>query len=638
MTKHLSFVVALLLVCNFSLAQKKLGLMIGSETIDAIESADEKAAAEWFQATYPDGVIVTPSTLANIKEVSTLWVAIDRVGIAAGWLNLPEAFRSVDAITALTNHVKAGGSLLLTNHATQLTAALGRIEERLAPGIFGSGPGLQNSDTWGVHPIIGNVEGQIYDHSNHAIYQGMTYREDLFAGIYCFESAGVKGDHNCMWDLNAYGLATNTNVVETWEELTNSVVLGTWNHVVDYCCAGIVDFAPTTDIAGRILAVGLAAYEWDLGESVNQYADQLALFTSNSLAYLLDNTDKDFNYGEPDDPIVIPTDDPATEPMAAVDGKVGLLIGFESIANIYDDDEKAAAEWFQTHFPEGIIITPSTLSDIEKVNTLWVAIDRQGIERGAFSLPEPFGNGDVAEALAKHVKAGGSLLLTNHATQLVTAIGRIDDTLAPNIFGSGEGGDNNDLWGANATIGNAEVYDHADHVLFTGLAKNNTLYPDHSFFPLVAAGHKEDHNCMWDLNTYGLTAGPNTVKAWEELTNSVVLGTWQHVTDYCCAGIIDFEPTTNFAGRILAIGLAAYEWAQNVEANPYQVNVEYMTWNALNYLNASSTKDTTTGIGSLFNERGEVRNGKCYTMAGRQIVDAPSKGIIITNGKKVIRK
>lgn len=340
MTKHLSFVVALLLVCNFSLAQKKLGLMIASETIDAIESADEKAAAEWFQATYPDGVIVTPSTLANIKEVSTLWVAIDRVGIAAGWLNLPEAFRSVDAITALTNHVKAGGSLLLTNHATQLTAALGRIEERLAPGIFGSGPGGQNSDIWGVHPIIGNVEGQIYDHSNHAIYQGMTYREDLFAGIYCFESAG----------------------------------------------------------------------------------------------------------------------------------------------------------------------------------------------------------------------------------------------------------------------------------------------------------HKEDHNCMWDLNAYGLTAEPNTVKAWEELTNSVVLGTWQHVTDYCCAGIIDFEPTTNFAGRILAIGLAAYEWAQNVEANPYQVNVEYMTWNALNYLNASSTKDTATGIDSLVNERGEVRNGKCYTMAGRQIVDAPSKGIIITNGKKVIRK
>ena len=36
--------------------------------------------------------------------------------------------------------------------------------------------------------------------------------------IYCFEGAGVKGDHNCMWDLNAFGLAPSPNVVKAWEE------------------------------------------------------------------------------------------------------------------------------------------------------------------------------------------------------------------------------------------------------------------------------------------------------------------------------------------------------------------------------------------------------------------------------------
>jgi hypothetical protein len=67
--------------------------------------------------------------------------------------------------------------------------------------------------------------------------------------------------------------------------MTNSSVLGTWNHVVDYCCAGIVDFAPTTTFAGRILAVGLASYEWNVG-GTNQYQDQLETFTANCIAYL----------------------------------------------------------------------------------------------------------------------------------------------------------------------------------------------------------------------------------------------------------------------------------------------------------------------------------------------------------------
>ena len=215
-----------------------------------------------------------------------LWVMCDRIGIGHGWQKLPGDLASTATIEALKAFTNDGGNLLLTNHATQLTVALGRIADAYAPGIFGDGEGGENGDIWGVHPIIGNVEGQIYDHSGHDIYWGMTYEPTLFAGIYCFESAGVKGDHNCMWDLNAYGLAPNPNVVTAWEETTNSTVLGTWNHVVDYCCAGIVDFAPTTTCPARILAVGLAAYEWNLGGTANQKQDQLERFTANCISYL----------------------------------------------------------------------------------------------------------------------------------------------------------------------------------------------------------------------------------------------------------------------------------------------------------------------------------------------------------------
>ena len=267
----------------------KLAMLVPNDY--ATGSADEKDAVAWFQQNYVDagrGVIYTPATIddLDIEQNPMLWVMCDRIGIGHGWQKLPGDLAGTATIEALKAFTNDGGNLLLTNHATQLTVALGRIADAYAPGIFGDGEGGENGDIWGVHPIIGNVEGQIYDHSGHDIYWGMTYEPSLYAGIYCFESAGVKGDHNCMWDLNAYGLAPNPNVVTAWEELTNSTVLGTWNHVVDYCCAGIVDFAPTTTCPARILAVGLAAYEWNLGGTANQKQDQLERFTANCISYL----------------------------------------------------------------------------------------------------------------------------------------------------------------------------------------------------------------------------------------------------------------------------------------------------------------------------------------------------------------
>ena len=166
----------------------------------ATGSADEADAAAWFKTKYVDagrGVLLTPATIddLDIEKFSSCWVMCDRIGIERGWQNLPGNLAGVTTIEALKAFCSDGGNLFLTNHATQLTVALGRIAEAYAPGIYGSGEGGQNNDVWGVHPIIGNIEGQIYDHSSHDIYQGMTYEPSLYAGIYCFEGAGVKGDH-----------------------------------------------------------------------------------------------------------------------------------------------------------------------------------------------------------------------------------------------------------------------------------------------------------------------------------------------------------------------------------------------------------------------------------------------------------
>ena len=528
---------------------------------DYTNSTDEKDAVAWFKKNYVDtnkGILITPSSIdeLDIEKQAACWVMCDRIGIDKGWQNLPGNLASNATIEALKAFTADGGNLLLTNHATQLTVGLGRIAEAYAPGIYGSGEGGQNNDVWGVHPIIGNVEGQIYDHSAHDIYRGMTYEPTLFAGIYGFESAGVKGDHNCMWDLNAYGLAPNPNVVTAWEELTNSTVLGTWNHVVDYCCAGIVDFAPTTSFAGRILAVGLAAYEWNIG-GTNDYQAQLEKFTANCLKYV----------GTP------------------AESKVAMLVADDYTNSA---DEKDAVAWFKKNYVDkgtGVLLTPSTIDnlDIETNPMCWVMCDRIGIDKGWQNLPGNLASNEVITALKAFTADGGNLLLTNHATQLTVGLGRIAEAYAPGIYGSGEGGQNNDVWGVHPVIGNVEgqIYDHTAHDIYWGMTYEPTLFA--GIYGFESAGVKGDHNCMWDLNAYGLAPNPNVVITWEELTNSTVLGTWNHVVDYCCAGIVDFAPTTTFPGRILAVGLAAYEWNIGVE-NTYQSQLERFTSNCIGYL------------------------------------------------------
>ncbi len=549
---------------NIFYEAQKGGDMIAMLVPDDYEqSADEKDAVSWFQKNYVNtgkGVLVTPATidLLDIEQQTACWVMCDRIGLERGWQNLPGGLASNETVNALKSFTADGGNLFLTNHATQLTVAVGRIAEAYAPGIYGNGEGGQNGDVWGSQPIIGNAEGQIYDHSGHDIYRGMTFTSGLYErSIYCFEGAGVKGDHNCMWDLNAYGLAPSPNVVKAWEDMTNSTVLGTWNHVVDYCCAGIIDFAPTSSFAGRILAVGLAAYEWNIG-GANQYQDQLEKFTGNCLKYVAEPADK----------------------------KVAMLVADDYTQSA---DEKAAVEWFQKTYVnqgKGMVLTPSTIDqlDIEQNTVCWVMADRIGIEKGWQNLPGNLASNETVNALKAFTADGGNLLLTNHATQLSVAVGRIADAYAPGIYGNGEGGQNNDVWGSQPIIGNTEgqIYDHSHHDIYWGMDFISGLY-ERSIYAFEGAGVKGDHNCMWDLNAFGLAPEPNVVKAWEDKTNSTVLGTWNHVVDYCCAGIIDFAPTTTFAGRILAVGLAAYEWDIAGE-NQYQNQLERFTSNCISYL------------------------------------------------------
>ena len=271
-----------------------------------------------------------------------------------------------------------------------------------------------------------------------------------------------------------------------------------------------------------------------------------------------------------------------------LDAAVGLLIAAESEEEVTDDDEQAALAWFKANCPNGKVITTATLSaeTLSACKAVWVAIDRVGIGHGIDNLPL---SSEAIALLNDYYRAGGNLLLSTHATQLIVAFGRTERM--PGIFGDAEGGSGTDYWVINANIGvgeagRSEGYDHRTHAVYEGL----WVASPYGFetFPMIGPGQREDHNCMWDLNAYGFPDlypdAENTVNAFEQENNATVLATWGHVQDWCCAGLVEFHPTDEFKGTCLAMGLAAYEWNQNSGYNDYQYNIKRITRNMLSYL------------------------------------------------------
>ena len=285
---------------------------------------------------------------------------------------------------------------------------------------------------------------------------------------------------------------------------------------------------------------------------------------------------------------VNPTPDPVPGggPLPAA-----YLLTANSIDELGDDDEVAAAQWFFDNYAakgKGMFISMDELNliDTKKISCLWIQCDRQdGMEIGVQNLPDGLADATLHTALHKYLQDGGNLLLTKHATQLTTAIGRIDEKYAPGIFSSGVGGEGGDVWTTNAQIGigGPDLYDHRAHPVFADMEMGDPNNYGYENIPLEGPGMREDHNCMWDCNAYGFSGQPNVIVNFEDATESMVLSTWGHVQDYCCAGIVEFMPNSEFDGRVIAIGLSAYEFNQ-ATGNTYQQNIEKLTANCIDYL------------------------------------------------------
>ncbi len=351
-----------------------------------------------------------------------------------------------------------------------------------------------------------------------------------------------------------------------------------------------------------------------------------------------------------------------TASASAATGKVAMLVA-SADADALNSQEKAAAKFFTEKFADGELVSVADAATLtsEKYDAVWVHIDRCGIAVGVESLPDGFATAELAAALKAYLNEGGNVYLSKHATQLATAMGRLPETYAPGIVGSGDGGNGADVWTIQAIIGAmndaanfpdaapdrvfdaSQVYDHTAHAIYAGL---ETLPAGHQYanfvtatYPMEGTGDgtdmwREDHNCMWDLNAYTYTSeGKNTTEKFENDFNAVVLGTWGHVQDYCVAGIVEFLPVDG-CGTLIANGLAACEWAPRSGGNAYHSNLEKLTENTLNYLASKAA----AGVESIVVEAADVQP-VYFNLNGMRVnpAEAAAGLYIVKQGNKVTK-
>ena len=258
--------------------------------------------------------------------------------------------------------------------------------------------------------------------------------------------------------------------------------------------------------------------------------------------------------------------------LAKAQTKVGIFI--EKTTDL-DDDELAAYDWFHNVYNPGhglvkVEFTPKDISTLNAndVKVLWIPINRQGENE---SVVKPSAIYNHVETLKKYVQDGGNLYLTNHATLLVSEIGRIAEQYKPNTVTYAVAEENRDAWGVNPRFADM---DYRGHVLYSGFVAGtkNNLWDDNYF--LNSGTLKENHNCLWT----GVSSYTDFIKA----TNSHILGKWSQNGDTNNFGVVEFMPTTDYKGTILCNGLAAYEW--NCEGNEFVNNIKKFTENSISYL------------------------------------------------------
>lgn len=238
------------------------------------EQSPERKAYEWFNGTYS----ATKSfyTIYDVEQgrllsdgkpvVDVLWFNMDRTGdIVTAYLGRN------DFKDALAKYVKAGGNLLLTKQAVRMVFEMGRISgEGTLPSYNVNGYTNTAVADYGLREMNGSSGFKSFENC------------EFYSYVYPMSTTSYTANRQCVWDLKD----GETIIVETFEGNHKCKALGMDQNDFENA-TGFVEFYPNDPFKGTILAMGLNAYEWGAGNSLNgENFERVKKLTQNMLDYL----------------------------------------------------------------------------------------------------------------------------------------------------------------------------------------------------------------------------------------------------------------------------------------------------------------------------------------------------------------
>lgn len=534
---------------------RKAAMYIAAESVEKMGSDQEKNAAKLFKEYFgKDGEILTPKDVDKISRdnYDFLWIQIDSTNVSHSTEAMRQAFTNPIFYQRVDDFVKDGGNLYMTMFAIQLLTTdspgdgggLGLIPDYLGPNIISADLPKTAHSIWCVNAEIGandknreyganDKNREYYDHRDHPIYAGL----DKMGSNQWEYQEGVDNYENLEWGhYDVFPMVGKKDRTETDRH--------------DHNC--MWQLAPKTGQAKVGVCIGY--------KDIHDRAQ-------------FDTYINEMNAGNR--PVM------STQERLQIDYILRLKESLESDPNS-DSHIEIICPWDENN-PGDV----DRLSDINNFDVLWIHIDRCDYSQddaGNIILPPAFTNQKFLRYIKNFVRKGGDLYLSKHATLLLPIIGRIDNEYKPNLVGADGPGTGNDDWEINAAT---DFYDQREHAIYNNLS--TATNDNHEVYPLYGTGDsrtlsREDHNCCWDLNAYTFTAdGRNNVDKFQNQNNCLVLGTWGQVMDDAVATIVEFHPTNDYRGVIIANGASAYQWAPD-DDNAYRQNMENLTYNTLRYL------------------------------------------------------
>ena len=306
-----------------------------------------------------------------------------------------------------------------------------------------------------------------------------------------------------------------------------------------------------------------------------------------------------------------------------------------------DDDEASAWLWFHSEYPESKFLYAGDIhsaADLADYRVLFYIRDLDsGSEDDAWIQPASIQQ--ATPYIQEWYKAGGNLVLWQHAVAFITDLGRMDRSVmraCDHRVTIGSGAWNNDIWHMAVQInpGSYFVEDFSGHPLYKDVDVRTSGRA--KYVTVKGPSWTEDHNIVFHNLPSQLTGfnnqDPRCYDALTETYGIYPLGVWDSQIDWVSQLNVweARQGNTDYQGTILCVGNGGCEFSyKNADGsvdksayphnNYYQSNVLKMARNAIEYL----------AKGELYNVSGPTISSSDYREKNRpQIHYTPAKNWI----------